>query len=92
MEFYSARELTLVGIAVGALVGLWTVVTLVQTLVTAVDSDSVVGSQVPSLLSRTRVGLPDLGVHVVALGHTGIEGKVGAREDDGTSSGVDVPS
>jgi hypothetical protein len=48
-----SMELTLVGVAVGALVGLGSVVTLVQTLVPTVDGNSVVGGEVPGLLGRS---------------------------------------
>ena len=63
---------TLVSVSGGTLVGLRPIVSLVQALVTSGDGDSVVGSQEPGLLGGSGVGLPDFGVHVVALGNTGI--------------------
>lgn len=60
------RQLTLVGVAACALVGLWTIVTLVQTLITPSYSNSIIGSKEPGLLLGSRIGLPNLGVHVVS--------------------------
>ena len=60
------RQLTLIGVAACALVGLWTVVTLVQTLITSSHRNSVIGCQEPGLLLGSRIGLPNFGVHVVA--------------------------
>jgi hypothetical protein len=83
---------TLIGVTGGTLVGLRSIVSLVQALVTSGDCNSVVSSQKPGLLSGSGVGLPDLGVHVVALGNTGIKGEVGTGDDDGSGPGGDVPS
>lgn len=60
------RQLTLIGVAACALVGLWTIVTLVQTLITSSHRNSVVGGKEPGLLLGPRVRLPNFGVHVVA--------------------------
>lgn len=83
---------TLIGVTSGTLVGLGTVVTLVQALITAGHSDSVIVCQKPSLLRRAWVRLPDLGDHIVPLWDTGVESEIGTREDDRSGPGIDVPS
>ena len=69
----ASRQLTLVGVASSALVGLDTIVTLVETLVAASDGNAVVVGEVPSLLVETWVRGPDFEGPVVAWGGTGIE-------------------
>ena len=72
----------MVGVAISALVCLGTVVTLIQTLITTGNGDAVVGGEEPGLLLGAGVGLPDLGVHVVALGYSSVESEVASGYDD----------
>lgn len=60
-------------------------------MVSSVDRDSVVGSEIPSLLGRSRIRLPYLGVHVVALRYTSVEREVGTGDNDRASSRVNIP-
>lgn len=82
----------MIGVAVGALVGLRSIVSLIQALVAAGNGDPVVGSEEPGLLLRARVGLPDLGVHVVALRYSSVESEIGTGHNDGARTRRDVPS
>ena len=81
----------MVGVAIGTLVGLGSIVSLVQALITSGDCNSVVSSQKPGLLLTAGVGLPNFGVHVIALGNTGVQGEIGTGNDDGSGAGGDVP-
>jgi hypothetical protein len=63
---------TLIGVASRALVGLWTIITLIQALITTRHSDSVVGGEEPSLLRGTRVRLPDFGNGIVTLRNSSV--------------------
>lgn len=99
-------RLTLVCVTSGALVGLRSVIPLIETLIAASDGNTVVVGQVPSiyqlntlnfrwnnsrLLSGTRVGSPNLGRCIVALGYTSIKSVVGTSDYYRARSVVDVP-
>ena len=69
---HSVHRHTLIGVAGRALVGLWTIITLIQTLITTRHSNSVVGGEVPGLLRGAWIRLPDLGNRVVTLRYSGV--------------------
>jgi hypothetical protein len=52
---YSVRRRTLISVSGDTLVGLWTVITLVQALVTTSHSNPVVVGEVPRLLGRAWI-------------------------------------
>ena len=81
----------MIGVSICTLVSLRPVGPHIQALVTACDRNVIVGGERPSLLLRAAVRLPNLGWIVVALGHTCIEGIVGARDDDRSGTGRNIP-
>lgn len=74
------------------MVSLRAIGSLVETLSTTSDGNSVVTGQVPCLLRQTRVRLPYLGRDVVGRVGSCVEGIVGTGNDNRARSWVDIPS